>query len=307
MSSSLAAGQSLTVGSRGSALALWQARHVAGKLLELGIQTRIEIIQTTGDHMQTAALAQGPGKGLFTKEIEQALLTRRIDIAVHSLKDLPTEETSGLTLAAIPPREDPRDALVGAKLTELKAGMRVGTSSARRGAQLQRICPGLVIEAVRGNVDTRLRKLKEGQYDALVLAAAGLKRLGFETEISEVLPASVMCPAPGQGALGVQTRSSDPSQIVCGALDHHDTRLAVEAERRVLAALGGGCQVPLGAFAEKQGGTWTLTGAVISPDGRRMLRESSSADVDPIELAPELVNRLKQLGACDILAQSEPR
>jgi hydroxymethylbilane synthase len=296
----------LTLGSRGSALALWQARHVAGLLKAISIDTRIEIIKTTGDHLQTASLTQAGGKGLFTKEIEQALLDRSIDVAVHSLKDLPTEITPGLSIAAIPEREDPRDALIGSTLSALKDGARVGTSSGRRVAQLRHLRPDLTLEPIRGNVDTRLRKLKEGQFDAIVLAAAGLKRLGFENEIAEFLSPDHVCPAPGQGALGIQTRADDSAEEICRALDHHDSRLAVEAERAVLAGLGGGCQLPVGAFAEKTENVWELRAIVISPDGSQVLREKAESRGVPMALAGAFVQALLARGAGEILAQSKP-
>ena len=297
--------RTLTLGSRGSALALWQANHVAALLNAGSIETRIQIIKTTGDHLQTASLTQAGGKGLFTKEIEQALLDGSIDIAVHSLKDLPTEITPGLAIAAVPEREDPRDALVGSTLADLKHGARVGTSSSRRAAQLRHLRPDLVIEPVRGNVDTRLRKLNEGQYDAIVLAVAGLKRLGLAREIDEVLSPEQICPAPGQGALGIQTRAHDEAEAICRALDHYDSRLAVQAERAILSGLGGGCQLPVGAFAQKTGDIWSLRAVVISPDGSRLLREQATGETGLMTLAENIVQRLIQRGAGEILAQSD--
>ncbi|MDQ2834548.1 MAG: hydroxymethylbilane synthase, partial [Acidobacteriota bacterium] len=256
----------LTIGSRGSHLALWQARHVAGLLEQAGVETRIEIIKTTGDHLQTASLVQAGGKGLFTKEIEDALLAGTIDLAVHSLKDLPTETPEGLMIAAIPKREDPRDALAGKRLKDLAEGARVGTSSGRRAAQLRVLRPDIRIEPVRGNVDTRLRKLKEGQYDAIMLAAAGLCRLGLEGEIAEILSPEVMCPAAGQGALAIETRTGDEAYEICRALDHAQSFQAVTCERAALSALGGGCQLPVGAFAEVIGAALRLTAVVVAPD-----------------------------------------
>src|SRR5437899_6917391 len=198
----------LVIGSRGSQLALWQARWIASRLAERGCETRIEIIKTTGDKITDVPLAQVGTKGLFTKEIEEALLDGRVDLAVHSLKDLPTELPSGLVIGAIPEREDPRDALVGSKLDQLPAGVTVGTNSLRRAAQLRKMRPDLVMESIRGNLDTRLRKLDEGQYRAIVLASAGLTRLGWAHRISQVLEPEIMCPAVGQGALAVETRES---------------------------------------------------------------------------------------------------
>src|ERR1039458_4931437 len=234
----------LVIASRGSQLALWQARWVASQLTEAGHPCRIEIIKTTGDKVTNVPLAQAGGKGLFTKEIEEALLDGRAHLAVHSLKDLPTELPEGLVLAAVPPREDPRDAIVGRRLGELPHGAKVGTSSLRRAAQLRQLRPDLLIESIRGNLDTRLRKLDEGQYDAILLAAAGLKRLGWADRIAEILEPSQMCPAAGQGALAIETRAGATDVAV---LDHAATHTAVLAERALLAALGGGCQAPRGA------------------------------------------------------------
>ena len=294
----------LTLGSRGSALALWQANHVAALLNAISVGTRIEIIKTTGDHLQTASLTQAGGKGLFTKEIEQALLDGSIDVAVHSLKDLPTEMTFGLAIAAVPEREDPRDALVGMSLEALPRGAHLGTSSSRRAAQLRHLRPDLAIEPVRGNVDTRLRKLKEGQYDAIVLAAAGLKRLGLEQEIAEILTPDQICPAPGQGALGIQTRANDAAEEICRSLDHHDSRIAVEAERAVLAGLGGGCQLPVGAFAERVANMWALQAVVVAPDGSRILRDGAVVRVGPMACASVIAENLLKRGAAEILAQT---
>src|SRR5579862_2833251 len=196
----------LVIGSRGSQLALWQARWIEARLAALGFESRIEIIKTTGDRVTNVPLSSVGGKGLFTKEIEEALLAREVDLAVHSLKDLPTEIPAGLQITAIPDREDPRDAMVGSRLADLPQGAKVGTSSLRRSAQLRRLRPDLLIESIRGNLDTRLRKLDEGQYEAIVLAAAGLTRLGWSARIAETLDPEVMCPAVGQGALAVETR-----------------------------------------------------------------------------------------------------
>src|ERR1041384_7608168 len=207
----------LVIASRGSPLALWQARWVAAQLTASGRECRIEIVKTTGDRITDVPLGQIGSKGLFTKEIEEALLDGRADVAVHSLKDLPAELPAGLVLSAIPEREDPRDAVIGRRLAELPAGARVGTSSLRRSAQLRKLRPDLSIEPIRGNVDTRLRKLEEGQYDAVVLAAAGLKRLGWGDRIVETLPPEVMCSAVGQGALAIETRTGF---VGCEGLDH---------------------------------------------------------------------------------------
>ena len=292
----------LVIGSRGSQLALWQAKWIAARLAERGHETRIEIIKTTGDKITDVPLAKVGTKGLFTKEIEEALLDGRIDLAIHSLKDLPTEVPDGLALAAVPEREDPRDALVGVRLNELPPGAAVGTSSLRRAAQLRVTRPDLVIESVRGNLDTRLRKLDEGQYRAIVLAAAGLTRLGWADRIAEILSPDVMCPAVGQGALAVETRVEGAGRDICGALDHAATRAAVTAERAVLAALGGGCQVPIGAYAVVEGDALRLVGVVIAPDGGRAVRKSDTgAAVDAEAIGKRVGGALLADGAREIL------
>jgi hydroxymethylbilane synthase len=261
----------LTIASRGSQLALWQARWVSDRLIALGHECGIEIIKTTGDKITDVPLAQVGGKGLFTKEIEEALLDGRADLAVHSLKDLPTELPDGLALAAVPERDDPHDAVVGRKLADLANGATVGTSSIRRAAQLRRLVPGLTIESIRGNLDTRLRKLDEGRYDAIVLAAAGLKRLGWAARIAEILSVETMCPAVGQGALAIETRASGAARNVCAALDDAGTHSAVTAERAFLRALGGGCQTPIGAHASTNGSRLRLAGLVIARDGSEVV------------------------------------
>ncbi len=292
----------LVIGSRGSQLALWQAKWIGARLAERGQETRIEIIKTTGDKITDVPLAKVGTKGLFTKEIEEALLDGRIDLAVHSLKDLPTEVPAGLSIAAIPPREDARDALVGARLGELPAGAKVGTSSLRRAAQLRAVRPDLAIESVRGNLDTRLRKLDEGQYHAIVLAAAGLTRLGWADRIAEILQPDVMCPAVGQGALAIETRTEGAAREICAALDHGETRAAVTAERAVLASLGGGCQVPIGAHAEVAGSALRLIAVVIAPDGSLMVRKSElGAAVNAAEIGRRVGAALLAAGAREIL------
>jgi hydroxymethylbilane synthase len=286
----------LVIASRGSQLALWQARWVEAQLAALGHECRIEIIKTTGDKITDVPLAKVGTKGLFTKEIEEALLEGRADLAVHSLKDLPTDLPEGLVLAAVPEREDPRDAIVGARLDALAPGSKVGSSSLRRAAQLRRLRPDLVIESIRGNVDTRLRKLDEGQYDAIVLAAAGLKRLGWAGRIAEILDPVRMCPAVGQGALAIETRPSGAGWNAVQPLDHADTRAAVTAERGVLGSLGGGCQVPIGAYAQVADGRLTIQAIVASPDGTELIRheaEGPAAEAGAIgrALGAELLQR----------------
>src|ERR1700722_13270687 len=265
----------LTIGSRGSQLALWQAHWIQARLQELGQESRIEIIKTTGDKITDVALSQVGSKGLFTKEIEEALLAGAIDLAVHSLKDMPTDLPHGLTLAAIPEREDPRDALIGRALEDLPQGARVGTGSLRRSAQLRARRPDLRIEDIRGNVDTRLHKLDEGRYDAIVLALAGLRRLGLENRVTEIFNPGIMCPAVGQGALAVETRDDNGNAFqIAQRLEHPETRAAITAERAVLASLGGGCQAPMGAYAYVNDATLYVIALVISPDGSRKIRHA---------------------------------
>ncbi len=288
----------MTIGSRGSALALWQARHIASHLAAMGVESRIEIIKTSGDRITGVPLAKAGGKGLFTKEIEEALLAGSIDAAVHSLKDVPSELPEGLTLAAIPEREDPRDALCGKPLAE---GARVGTSSLRRAAQLHAMGRGLKVEMLRGNVDTRLRKLEEGHYDSIVLAAAGLRRLGWTERITEMLPVELMCPAAGQGALAIETRSDGgAAQRIIGKLDHAASRIAVTAERALLRTLGGGCQVPVGAYARVDGRRIHLRAIVASPDGSKMIRGETSGE-DAEQAGAALARDLLARGAEKIL------
>lgn len=298
--------RTLVIGSRGSPLALWQARHVAARLDGLGVSTRLEIIRTTGDRLQAASLIQAGGKGLFTKEIEEALLNGSIDLAVHSLKDLPAGMPAGLAMAAIPEREDPRDAIVGKCLNELKPNARVGTSSLRRAAQLRVLRPDLDIQPVRGNVDTRLRKLKEGQFDAILLAAAGMRRLGLEGQIAETFSPKDICPAPGQGALAIQTRERDAAFELCSELNHDSTSQAVICERAILAGLGAGCQLPMGAFAEIRGELLDVIAVVLSLDGsRRVQSRAARARSEAEELGRTVAEDLIARGARDILAGSK--
>jgi len=297
------AAKTLIIGSRGSALALWQAHFVASLLDQAGFAARVEIIKTTGDHLQTASLTQAGGKGLFTKELEDALLSEVIDLAVHSFKDLPTELPAGLAIAAIPERESPFDALLGKKLAELPAGARVGTSSGRRAAQLHRLRGDLAIEPIRGNVDTRLRKLKEGQFDAILLAVAGLKRLGLESEIAQVFSPGEICPAPGQGALAIETRADGDVEEACSRLNHAVSSEAVRCERAVLGALGGGCQLPVGAFAEIVDNALRVQAVVVSPDGTQCLRAEAEG-AHPEKLGRSVAADLLGRGAAALLAQS---
>jgi hydroxymethylbilane synthase len=294
----------LVIGSRGSKLALWQANHIGDRLASLGSEWRLEIIQTSGDRFQSGPLKEIGNKGLFTKEIEEALLDGRIDLAVHSLKDMPTELPQGLQITATPPREDARDAIIGRKLFELPAGSRIGTGSLRRMAQLSAARPDVVVEPVRGNVDTRLRKLDEGQFDAIVLAAAGLNRLGWSHRVAEHLPVELMCPAVGQGSLAIETRADGQEAMnACLRLDDPATHACINAERAMLEILGGGCQVPIGAYAVIENSRLHIRAIVISPGGTTMVRreaEGSAADAEQIGRA--LGESLLENGARDILA-----
>ncbi|HEX8181677.1 MAG TPA: hydroxymethylbilane synthase [Pyrinomonadaceae bacterium] len=305
--------QQFIIGSRGSKLALWQAEWVQARLSELrpDATVRIEIIKTSGDVLRDVPLAFIGGKGVFTKELEEALLAERIDIAVHSLKDLPTILPAELTITAITEREDPRDALVlradaqheHATLHALAQGAVVGTSSLRRQAQLKHLRPDVEIKDLRGNVDTRLRKLDEGQYDAVILASAGLRRLGFAARISASVPTDVMLPAVGQGALGIETRAADEdTNALVRLLNHQPTRAACEAERALLRALGGGCQVPIAAHATVAYGRLYLAGLVAGLDGVQLLRAALEADATEARSAGEtLAANLRAQGADQLL------
>ena len=296
----------LRIGSRGSQLALWQAHYVQALLEGQGHQVEIEIIKTTGDKITDVALAKVGTKGMFTKEIEEALEAGRVDLAVHSLKDLPTELQPQFELVAIMKREDPRDAFLSvehARFHDLPKGARVGTSSLRRQAQLKAVRPDLDIHPLRGNVDTRLRKLEEGQYQAIILASAGLKRLGLTQRVREIISAEVVCPAVGQGALGIECRSGDAhTRKALAFLDDAGTRKACAAERSLLRSLGGGCQVPIGAFAETVDGRLRLNAVVARPDGSLVLREQQSGE-DPEKLGAEVGAALRQQGADKILQE----
>jgi hydroxymethylbilane synthase len=294
----------LRIGSRGSQLALWQANHVAGLLRQQRHAVEIEIIKTTGDKIQDVALAKVGTKGMFTKEIEEALADGRVDLAVHSLKDVPTELEPQFTLAAIMKREDPRDAFISLKYTrldDLPRFAKVGTSSLRRQCQLKALRADLEVIPLRGNVDTRLRKLEAGEYDAIILASAGVKRLDLEKHVRSRIDPEVMCPAAGQGALAIETRSGDVQILKClEFLNDVETQSAIECERALLGALGGGCQVPIGAFAERRDGVLHLRAMVGRPDGSEVLREWQLGS-DPAELGRETAQKLLARGADKIL------
>lgn len=303
-----------TIGSRGSKLALWQAEFIKGKLTGNfpTLEIDIKIIKTTGDKLQSASLSKIGGKGVFTKEIEDALLAEEIDLAVHSLKDLPTTLPGGLHVGAIPPREDARDALVlrpdikieNASLKDLPQSAIIGTSSLRRVAQLRFLRPDLEIREIRGNVDTRLRKLDEGQFDAIILACAGLKRLGLSERISLALDFSEMLGAVGQGALGIETRIGDAAtNHFISTLNDLLTQLSTTAERAFLHALGGGCQVPIAANAFVEAGILHLQGLVANQIGTKILRESLSGKAEnAVEIGQNLAGILKDKGANELLS-----
>lgn len=301
----------IVIGTRGSQLAMWQAQWVADQLETLGVSSRIKVIKTTGDKIGARALAKlvatSGVKGVFTKEIDEALIKSSIDIAVHSLKDLPTESDKRLSLGAIPERGNPRDALVGAELKAFEPGARIGTGSLRRASQLRRLRPDLKVEDIRGNVDTRLKKLDEKSYDGLILAAAGLERLGLEERIAEVLEPNAMCPAVGQGAIGIQLRANDKTMHeIIAPLGHAETRTTVTAERTLLAVLGGGCQVPLGAYAMIQGDRLKLSAIVVAEDGRRSFsRVVEGNPSNPEALGRETAEKLLSLGAGEIMGLLE--
>ena len=305
----------LKLGTRGSELALFQARTVAALLeRQAGTACEIVVIKTSGDRLAEATLSEIGGKRLFVKEIEDALLAGDVDLAVHSSKDMPAVLPDGLDVGAVLPREDPRDALI---LPDAQPGRlslddivrvlgrspRVGTSSVRRSAQLTRLFPGATFLPIRGNLDTRLRKVDSGQYDAIVLAAAGLRRLGQDARISAFLPADACVPAPGQGIIAVEIRSGDGRvRDVVRTIDDPRAAIALRAERTVVTRLGGGCQMPIGAYADVEGDAVTLTGIVISVDGSRVARAAatgSAAGAEALGLA--VAEQLLERGAAEIL------
>jgi hydroxymethylbilane synthase len=296
----------LRIGSRGSQLALWQAHHISDLLRAQGHTVEIEIIKTTGDKITDVALAKVGTKGMFTKEIEEALVANRVDLAVHSLKDLPTDLAADFEIAAITTREDARDVFCSVKFDSIEAlpqRAHVGTSSLRRQAQLKALRPDLQMEPLRGNVDTRLRKLESDDYDAIILAAAGLNRLGKTQLIRQVIPVEVMTPAAGQGALAIEIRSGDDvTRALLAFLDDAAARVATTCERALLSKLGGGCQVPIGAFAEVNVGRIRLNARVAHPDGTKILRETREGD-DPVRLGEEVGETLLRRGGDVILEE----
>jgi hydroxymethylbilane synthase len=299
----------LRIGTRGSLLAKWQAESVRKQLFAAtGVETEIVIIKTSGDKMQHAPLTQIGGKGIFIKELEEALLDESIDLAVHSVKDIPTDTPSRLSFPAVCRRDDVRDALVssnGVTLASLKQGARVGTSSLRRQAQLRRLRPDLDLRDLRGNVDTRLRKVDSGEYEAILVAKAGLDRLGLSQRISETLAPEVCMPAVGQGAIAVETRLKDTEAAdVLVKLDDAETRSAIIAERALLSALQGGCQVPLGAWARIDRGELILDACVCSVDGLQYVKQRVTGSPDQAaELGQQMAQLLIQAGAQSILEE----
>jgi len=301
----------LRIATRGSRLAIWQAEHVAALLsLSAAVETELVRVTSSGDRDQTRPVAELQSQGLFTKEIQQAVLDGRADLAVHSLKDLPTEETPGLVLAAVPERESVADVLIsqdGRGWARLRRGARIGTGSRRRRAQLLNVRPDFEMLDLRGNVETRLQKLRDGDYDAIVLAYAGLKRLGLDNQITEILPADVMLSAVGQGALGIEARADDiPTLQILGRLDHAASRATVTAERALLAALRGGCLAPVGAWARIEGdGQLKLEAVVLSLDGREKLVASASDSPDQaVALGRRVAAELDRQGAAKLIAAS---
>ena len=299
----------LRLGTRGSALARWQADWVAAQLQQLGHEVEMVLITTSGDAQQVGPIGNIGSQGVFTKEIQKALLEDRVDLAVHSLKDLPTDPVPGLTLAAVPERESVRDAIICAKaksFADLPEGAIVGTGSLRRQAQLLHARPDLELRDIRGNVETRLRKMDEGEYDAIVLAEAGLKRLELADRITELLPLENVLPAVGQGALGIESRAEDTKTIKqLDPLNHPETRAAVIAERALLAHLRGGCMAPVGAWGRMKGDVVHLRGVVLSADGKeRLIAEDQSAPVEALNLGIRVAEELINQGATELIASS---
>lgn len=297
---------SLRLGTRASALARWQAEWVAAQLQKRGTAVELVPITTQGD-VKTGPLGQIGGQGLFTKELQRALLDDQIDLAVHSLKDLPTEPVDGLALAAVPERESTADVLISSRadrIESLAPGAKVGTGSLRRKAQLLHVRPDLIVEDIRGNVETRLRKLDEGQYDAIVLAEAGLKRLGFTSRITQIIPSAQMLPAIGQGALGIETRAEDHrTRSALAPLDDLESHQAVLAERTLLFTLRAGCLAPVGAHGRVERGRLVLDAVVLSPDGRQRLVASGAADLPAaVPLGEQVAADLLAQGAAQLIA-----
>ncbi len=303
----------ITVGSRGSRLAMRQTELMMAELSQRFPDRRFKVqeVHTTGDRRPEASLAAIGGQGVFVKELEAALRARRVDLAVHSLKDVPAEVGPGLVLAAVTERADVRDAVVSRgqrRLAELPAGSRVGTGSLRRAVQMRALRPDLEVVDLRGNVDTRLHKVEDGMVDAAILAAAGLARLGYLQRAAELLDTDAMLPAIGQGALTLEARADDAEVMeMASALDHRDTRLAVTAERAFLARLGGGCRLPMAALGVVEGDSLRLRGLIADPEGRRLLRgEVAGPASDAEALGASLGEQLLAQGAAELIAEAAP-
>ncbi len=297
----------IRIGTRGSQLALWQARWVAKQLALQNVAVELVEITTSGDVQQSGPIANVGLQGVFTKEVQAAVLAEQADIAVHSLKDLPTEQVEGLVLGAVPLREEVADALVtnsAKSLAELPSGSRVGTGSLRRQAQLKHLRPDLYIAGIRGNVDTRLRKLEAGEYDAIVLAAAGLRRLGWHEQITELLAPPRMLPAVGQGALGIECRADDSTTLdLLDQLDDETSHATTNSERSMLALLHGGCSAPVGAWGHFEGKKLVLDGLVASKDGTQVLTASAAGNLSTSqEVGQQVAKQLLSQGAADIIA-----
>jgi len=311
--------EKLIIGSRGSDLALWQANWIKSQLEDLhsGLQVEIKIIKTAGDKIQDVPLAKIGGKGLFIKEIEEALLRREVDIAVHSMKDVPIKLPYELEISVITERENPFDALISReniKLVDLQENAKIGTGSLRRSSQLLKYRPDLQIVPLRGNIDTRIKKLESEGLDAIILATAGLRRMGWTDKITEVIPSEIILPAMGQGAVGIETRTHDPDvfEAIMG-LDHEDTHLTLDAERAFVGELEGGCQLPIGAYAtiDEEEQILTLNGLIASLDGKTVYNSSKQGPLaEPKKLGHELGKKILAMGADKILKeiyqQSEP-
>lgn len=302
--------EKLIIGSRGSGLALWQANWIKSQLEELhaGLQVEITIIKTSGDKIQDVPLAKIGGKGLFVKEIEEALLRREVDIAVHSMKDVPMKLPYELEISVVTERENPFDALISKnniKLDDLPKNAKVGTGSLRRSSQLLKFRPDLKIFPLRGNIDTRIKKLDSEGLDAIILAAAGLRRMGWGDKIAQVIPAEIILPAMGQGAVGIETRKHDPNVLeAIMALDHEETHFALDAERAFVDVLDGGCQVPIGAYATLDKENISLSGLVASLDGKTIYQVSQQRPVaEATQLGKELGKEILAMGADKILKE----
>jgi len=303
--------QSFRIGTRGSKLALWQANHIRNLLSvnNSDLEIEIQVIKTTGDALLNSPLSEIGGKGVFVKEIEESLLSEKIDIAVHSMKDVPTILPEGLTISAVAKRHDSRDAFIsktGLSLAELPEGSRVGTGSLRRASQLLHHFSGLKIVSIRGNVDTRIRKLREdGEFDAIVLAVAGLERMGLGDEITEIISPDIMLPAPGQGVVAIESRVDDEDTInVLRGINHAETEIAATSERAFLCRLGGDCNVPVGCNATLNGHLISLSGIISSPDGKALIKKDASGPIeDAQQLGEQLAELILQQGGNKILEE----